>query len=156
MVERESNTIILYPVEDRSTGTLIPLIERHVEKGSTIYSDGWTAYCNLNDIGYKHFSVLHKYAFKKTYKHTEAGQFVSVHANQIEGAWKHAKKHFRKMSGTQASQWEGHLAEILWRSEVKSNKYQSFFDLLRSIYTPDGPPQYHYSTPLRFMARTSY
>jgi hypothetical protein len=36
MVERQSNTIILYPVENRSNGTLIPLFERHVEKGSTI------------------------------------------------------------------------------------------------------------------------
>ena len=52
------------------------------------------------------------------------------------------------MSGTQASQWEGHLAAIMWRSEVKSKKYESFFDLLRSIYTLDDPPQYHYSTPL--------
>ena len=33
MVERSSNTIILYPVNDRSEATLIPIIERHVEKG---------------------------------------------------------------------------------------------------------------------------
>ena len=29
MVERKSNTIILYPVDDRSKDTLIPLIQRH-------------------------------------------------------------------------------------------------------------------------------
>ncbi|XP_060587568.1 uncharacterized protein LOC132743075 [Ruditapes philippinarum] len=36
MVERESNSIILYPVRERSQKTLLPLIERHVEKGSTM------------------------------------------------------------------------------------------------------------------------
>jgi transposase-like protein len=100
MVKMHFNTIILYPVENRSNATLIPLIERHIEKGSTIYSDGWTAYCHLNDIGYKHFTVLHKYAFKKKYKHMETGEMVSAHTNQTEGTWKHAKAYFRKMSGT--------------------------------------------------------
>ena len=32
-----------------SNATLILLIECHVKKGSTIYSDDWTAYCKLND-----------------------------------------------------------------------------------------------------------
>ena len=44
---------------------------------------------------------------------------VVVHTNRIEGAWKHAKEHFKKMSGTQSSQFDGHLAEVMWRSEVK-------------------------------------
>ncbi|MEW8483737.1 MAG: transposase [Candidatus Thiodiazotropha sp.] len=47
LVERESNTSILYPVIDRSAEILIPLIQRHVELGSTIYSDGRTAYMLL-------------------------------------------------------------------------------------------------------------
>lgn len=94
MVERTSNTI-MQSVESRSNETLIPLIERHVEKGSTIYSDGWTAYCQLNELGYTHFTVLHKYAFKKQYKNLQTGEVVSVHTNRIEGAWKHAKDYFR-------------------------------------------------------------
>ena len=55
MVERTSNTIILYPVNDRSEATLIPLIERHVQQGSSIYSDGRSSYCDLNNKGYSHF-----------------------------------------------------------------------------------------------------
>lgn len=51
MVERDSNTLLIYPVSDRSEDTLIPIIKRHVEAGSTIYSDGWSAYCGLNELG---------------------------------------------------------------------------------------------------------
>ena len=145
MVERTSNTIILYPVNDRSEATLIPLIERHVQPGSSIYSDGWSAYCDLNNKGYRHFTVLHKYAFKKVYVNEQTKEEVTVHTNRIEGAWKHAKSHFRKMSGTLSSQFEGHMAEIMWRSSAKTNIYEAFFGLMKTVYTLTGPPVFAFS-----------
>nr|XP_011443777.2 uncharacterized protein LOC105339761 [Crassostrea gigas] len=148
MVEHDSNTLIIYPVCDRTEETLLPIIERHVEKGSTIYSDGWSAYCKLNESGYEHFTVIHKYSFKKTYVNTKTHDIVEVHTNRIEGAWKHAKDHFRKLSGTKITQFEGHLAEIMWRSAEKGNVYQAFVDFFRSFYTLTGPAEYSYSTPL--------
>lgn len=63
---RESNTVILYPVGDRTEDTLLPIIQRHVEVGSTIYSDRWSSSFFL-DIGYEHFTVTPKNTFKKTY-----------------------------------------------------------------------------------------
>lgn len=95
MVERATNSLILYPVHDRRAKTLLPLIERHVQPGSTIYSDGWSAYCPLNEMGYRHFTVLHKYTFKKVYVNKETDEKVEVDTNRIEGAWKHAKDYFR-------------------------------------------------------------
>lgn len=71
MVERDTNTRLIYPVSDRTEETLLPIIERHVEKDATIYSDGWSAYCKLNEAGYEHFTVIHKYSFKKTYVNTK-------------------------------------------------------------------------------------
>jgi hypothetical protein len=49
------------------------------------------------------------------------------------------------MSGTQATQWDGHLAEVMWRSEVKGNRYSKLLDM-RSVYTLEGSPDYKYST----------
>jgi transposase-like protein len=146
-VERETNPILLYPVSDRTEATLLPIIERHVEKGATIYSDGWSAYCPLN-LGYQHFTVLHKYAFEKTYINTSTNEEVHVHTNRIEGAWKHAKDHFRRIAGTKITQFEGHIMEIMWRSDAKSNIYSSFFYHLKSIYPLNGPAKYTYTTPL--------
>lgn len=148
MVERDSNTLLIYPVSDRSEDTLIPIIKNHVEAGSTIYSDGWSAYCGLNELGYNHFTVLHKYSFKKVYINQNTREEVEIHTNRIEGAWKHAKEHFRRMSGTKISQFEGHLCEIMWRAETKSHIYQSFFQSLSNIYTLSGPPVYTYPTPI--------
>ena len=145
LVHRDSNTIILYPVSDRKEATLIPIIQRHVAPGSTIYSDGWSAYCDLNALGYKHFTVLHKYSFKKTYVNVETNEEVVVHTNRIEGAWMHAKSHFRRMSGTNTAQFEGHLAEVMWRSRVKSKLYEKFFNDLKTIYHLAGPPEFAFS-----------
>jgi len=36
LVERDSNTILLYPVTDRKETTLLPLIQRRVAEGSTM------------------------------------------------------------------------------------------------------------------------
>lgn len=54
---------------------------------------------------------------------------------------------FRRMSGTTASQWESHMAEVMWRSVVKGNVY-SFFEFLKTVYPLNQPPVYTYSTPL--------
>lgn len=67
MEERESNPLLIYHVSDRTKETLLLIVERHVAKGATIYSDGWSAYCKLNAAGYDHFTVLHKYLFKKIF-----------------------------------------------------------------------------------------
>jgi transposase len=61
LVERDTNRIILYPVQDRKATTLLPLIKKHVAPGSRIFSDGWQAYQTLNDEGFQHFTVIHKH-----------------------------------------------------------------------------------------------
>ena len=44
LIERSSNRIILYPVDNRDAATLTSIIQRHVEPGSHIYTDGWSAH----------------------------------------------------------------------------------------------------------------
>ena len=82
MVERDTNTVLLFPVTDRRDKTLIPIIQRHGAPGSTINSDRWSSYCSLNDFGYDHFTVIHKNTFKKVYKNVATGQLISVHTNR--------------------------------------------------------------------------
>ena len=65
MIERSSNTLIIYPVDKRNAATLIPIIQRHVYPGSQILSDSWGAYLGLNELGYSHYTVVHKTNFKQ-------------------------------------------------------------------------------------------
>ena len=71
-----------------------------------------------------------------------------MHTNRIEDYWKNAKAHFKRVSVTQLSQFEGHLAVVMWRSEAKGDVYAKFFDLVRSVYTPAAAEEYYYTTAL--------
>ena len=97
IVERESNRVSLYPVDKRDECTLVSLIKTHLEPGSTIYCDGWLGYHNLNQMGYEHFTVLHKHTFSQEYRNVQSNEILKVNINRIEGAWKHAKNYFRKI-----------------------------------------------------------
>ena len=98
LIERETNRVILYSVDNRKAGTLIPIIQKHVVEVTIIYYDSWGAYLALNELGYEHFTVIHKTTFKQSYKKVETGQTVDCHRNKIEGAWKICKDHFRRIN----------------------------------------------------------
>ena len=149
MIDRVANNLILYPVDKRDANTLIPLIERHVERGSTIYSDGWAAYNSLTARGYTHLTVNHTESFTAEYTNTVTGEVVKVNTNKIEGAWAHAKKHFRKINGTSVSNFEAHLCEIMWRSHGRGdNIYRRLFDMILKYYPLHQPPVLDFPTPV--------
>ena len=149
LIERQTNRIILYPVDSRNSETLIPLIQKHVRPGTRIYSDSWAAYMHLNTLGYQHFTVVHKTTFKQRYRNVDTGEVVDCHTNRIEGAWKICKDHFRRINGTNRKLFEQHIAEIVWRNHFhRDNVYEAFFNLLRDIYTLYVPASYTYTVPL--------
>ena len=78
LVERDTNTLLLFPVLDRKKTTLLPIICQYVEKGATIHTDGWASYTELNQNGFYHFSVIHKDRFKTFYKDMTTGEVIEV------------------------------------------------------------------------------
>jgi len=53
-VERGSGRTFLVPVPDRTADTLTALIREWIEPGTTVVSDCWDAYRDLESQGYKH------------------------------------------------------------------------------------------------------
>ena len=60
LVARESNKLHVEQVPNREAATLLPIIQKHVERGATICSDDWGAYAKLKR-DYKHFVVQHSH-----------------------------------------------------------------------------------------------
>ncbi|GFR94874.1 mitotic-spindle organizing protein 2A [Elysia marginata] len=120
-----------------------------MEPGSHIFSDGWASYCNLNSYGFEHFTVVHKTQFKQIYVHQETDERVEAHTNKIEGAWAHAKQHFKKIYGTKASNFESHLCEILWRNwRSGSNILNFYFRDLKTFFPLTGRCNYRAKRPI--------
>ena len=78
---------------------MIKIFGRHVKKGTTVFVDGWGGYRHLNDEGYDAFVVVHARTYQQVYINMSSGKIVIVTTNAIEGAWAHAKAHFRRMNG---------------------------------------------------------
>ena len=79
-VSRMTRECLLFPVSDRSERTLVPLVERHTDTDSPIFTDEWLGYGGLMN----HWTVCHKREFVR-----KEARFV--HTNTQEGIWGHLK-----------------------------------------------------------------
>lgn len=120
----DKSKVFMVPVEDRSAKTLIPLIQRWIEKGSIIHSDCWKAYSSLRRCGYKHLTVNHS----KTFKDKKSGACT----NKIESDWRHAKVSMPRY-GVKKGYHASYLAEFMWRR--KNQDEDKFMCLIKDLNT---------------------
>jgi hypothetical protein len=79
IIERGGN---VYAQKVKSENNVIAIVEKRVEKGSTIMTDEMNAYVQLNDQ-YQHFAITHS-----EHKYVNG----LVHTNTIEGFWSLLKR----------------------------------------------------------------
>ena len=105
---------------------MLPLIQKHIAPGTTIISDCWKAYCNLEKHDYEHRLVNH------------SKEFVSdegFHTNKIEGHWRQAKSELPSFC-VRKSLFSSHLAEFLRRYENKGRDlFSIFINDVKKIYS---------------------
>lgn len=87
MFNRESKSVIIKAIPDRKQSTVFSLIDKHISKGATIYSDGNRIYNSLS-TNYTHESVIHSHR-----------EYVrgDIHTNNIENVWGQLKKNIRSI-----------------------------------------------------------
>ena len=111
-VKNENRKSFFIPIEKRNISNIDEIIKKYVKKGTTINTDCWKGYNNLNNIGYKHQTVNHKKFFKDPITH--------VHTNGIEGTWSGIKRGipFRNRNKKDIV---NHLMEYKWRKRYREN-----------------------------------
>ncbi|MEN2498218.1 MAG: hypothetical protein MHMPM18_005220 [Marteilia pararefringens] len=80
----DSSKCFMEPVSCRNRETLLEVIIRRIRPGSIIVSDCWAAYSRLNNHGYDHLAVNHRYNFVDPETH--------VHTQKIENMWLLSKR----------------------------------------------------------------
>lgn len=113
-------------VENVDEATLLPLITKKVELGSTICSDTWKAYTGIAAKGYVHRLVNHgegKYSDGK-----------GNHINGMEGFWGYLKRKLASKGGVTRSRLPLYIAEYVWRYNHRTDpervKIQKIIHLL--------------------------
>ena len=97
--------MFLQIVEDRSSGTLVPIIQAVVKPGTTIMTDEWRAYTALNDHGFQHLTVNHSIHFV----HPETG----ANTQRMESVWAQAKQKIKQSKGIRHEFLHLYLVEFL-------------------------------------------
>ena len=95
-------------VAARDAATLLPIIQAHVNPGTTIWSDSWAAYNNVIALPsvQGHDTVNHSIEFKSP---------SGTHTNHIESYWNRVKIKLKRMRGCHRSQLPSYLDEFMWR-----------------------------------------
>ena len=109
MFERGTGRALAFPVPNRTRETLVAgLVHQFVELCTTIISEKFSPYFNLNSLGGIHVMVNHLENFFDL--------FTGAHSNTIEGVWSQAKKKLKALSGTLKSKLPSYLDKFNWRN----------------------------------------
>lgn len=104
-IEEDSSKCFIAMVEDRTEKTLLTLIQEWIKPGTTIVSDCWKGYINLEKHGFLHKTVNHSVEFVND---------EGYHTNKIEGHWRQMKVSL-PTHGRKKEHYSSYLAEFIWR-----------------------------------------
>ena len=126
-LDRGTNDVFLQIVEDRSSDTLVPIIQAMVKPGTTIMTDEWRAYTALNDHGFQHLTVNHSIHFV----HPETG----ANTQRMENVWAQAKQKIKQSKGIRHEFLHLYLVEFLWRRKFGGDcAFTTFIDRIVSVF----------------------
>jgi transposase-like protein len=127
---RETRETFIVKVPDRSAATLMPIIQQKIRPGTTIISDCWRAYNDVQNQGYVHQRVNHRYNF--------VDPATGAHTQNIERSWRAAKERNKRQCGTAREMLESYLAEFMWRARLNG---RDPFDAILADIAAFMPPQ---------------
>lgn len=106
-MKERGGQVVTHVISERTKETLHPLIKQHVDAGSALYSDEWTAYDGLKEeYGHEVINHAEKYVRGK------------VHTNGMENYWSLLK---RCLNGTYVSVEPFHLFRYLDEQSFRYN-----------------------------------
>jgi hypothetical protein len=126
LVERGSGRCWLQIVARRNATTLERIICDHVLPGTTIVTDAWRGYNNVNQLNggvYEHLVVVHQRGFVH-FDHSE------IHTQTIEGLWMQTKRLLRYQGGTSRGLLPSYLAAFQWRNSHRELLFGQYMQLL--------------------------
>lgn len=131
-IERGSCRSFLLLVKKRDARTLLRLITKYIQPGTTIVSDCWRAYTRLPTLpqAYIHLTVNHSINF--------VCPRTGANTQTIECHWQKFKMMAKTKYGINNKRYRDYISEFLWRKQFGNvnDVFFHFWDQVASIYTP--------------------
>jgi len=110
MIVRGSNppSLFIQDVKKRNRETLEPIIQRHVNRCSRIFTDGWRAYRRLNNLGFRHSVVVHERNFV-------APEDPNVHTQNVENLWRCLRRFLNRRCAYRRKDLMSYVREFMFR-----------------------------------------
>lgn len=127
LYERERKLTYMEIVKDRQASTLIPIVQKICEAGTTVISDQWAAYNRLEEVGFPHFTVDHSRFFVNPNSR-------EIHTQNIEISWGWAKYEIKRQNRG-LKDLQNYLHFFCWKRQFKnySDKQTELGDTIRSL-----------------------
>jgi len=120
-VSNVSGRTFLVPEPDRTTDTLMTIIDAWTEPGTTVISDCWDAYQDLDALGYKHQTAKHTISFIN-----EEGD----HTNTTKSKWAHVKAYLKSYK---RPDYIYHFAHYMFTARCKAERVHQFKKFLHLV-----------------------
>jgi hypothetical protein len=119
--------ILECPDNKRDSITLLPLIRHHIKRGTTIITDCWGGYNDLEQFGYNHLTVNHSDP-----DNPFINQKTGANTQTIESAWRAMKRRICR-GGVSKEDLPAHLCEYIWHRIMKKRKLDPFVHLIKLL-----------------------
>ena len=120
-VDTSTKRMALKAVPNRRAATLEKFVLKHILPGTIIHTDGWSGYKKLDQKGYIHKIVEHKYSFVNI---DDDGTLI--HTQNIESLWRVIKKYFRDQCTYKRKYTNEYLRTWAYRHNIAPS-FQSAF-----------------------------
>ncbi|KAK8735577.1 hypothetical protein OTU49_005444 [Cherax quadricarinatus] len=130
-IDRHTKKQFIVPVEGRDSETLIPLCQKYIKPGSTIYSDFRKAYAELGSLGYVHQMVKRSQSL--------VDPDTGAHTKNIKKLWKDIKRWVLR-AGVKKTYYRQYFARYLF-IHAHPDHHTILHYFLKAIARAFPPPQ---------------
>jgi transposase-like protein len=119
IVGRQSGEVRLEVVEHADQPTLEKFVEQTTTPGATVYTDEWSGYVHLPELGRPHSTVCHAPGRREWARDDDGDGVREVHNNTLEGIWTGVRNFLRIFRGVNKEYLDQYIAIFEWSYKIK-------------------------------------
>src|SRR3954447_3284662 len=120
VVGRQSGEARLEVVEHADQATLEEIVTGATTPGTAVYTDEWTGYDHLPELGRTHSTVCHTPGQREWARDADGDGVREVHNNTLEGLWTGVRNFLRTFRGVNKEYLGQYLGIFEWGYKIKA------------------------------------